>query len=159
MTVDDDRAAGWLVPQVGAELANPVVGTKTVFRATGASTQGAYVEVEQTYPPDSAPPPLHLHPQQEERFTVLSGSLRAVLGDVTHDLSPGDQIDVPRGMPHRMWATANEPTVVIWRTSPALRTDKLFCDLWSAAAKADFVPNLMRTYQIILGYTEELQLC
>lgn len=148
-----------LVPEVGRDLVNPVTGTRTVFRATAASTGGDHVEVEQTFPPHSARPPLHLHPQQDEHFTVVSGSLHALVGDAEHDLQAGDVLEVPRGTPHRMWSTSDGPTVVLWRTTPALRTDQLFCDLWSAAADNDFTPDLLRAYEVSLRYAEEFQLC
>ena len=158
MTTRDEQATA-LVPQVGTELTNSVAGTRTVFRATAASTRGEHVEVEQTYPPHSAPPPLHLHPQQDEEFTVRTGRLHAVVGGVERDLLAGERLEVPRGTPHRMWATAEEPTVVLWRTTPALRTDQLFCDLWSVASENGFVPDLMRAYEVTLRYAEEFQLC
>ena len=148
-----------VVPEVGAELANPVSGSRTVFRATAASTDGAYVEVEQTFRPHSPKPPLHLHPNQDEHFTVLQGRLHAIVGDVEQDLVAGDELDVPRGTPHQMWGAADEPTVVIWRTTPALRTDQFYCDLWLAAAETDFQPDVMRAYQVTLQYAEEFQLC
>ena len=99
-------------PEVGAELVNPVSGTRTVFRATAESTGGAYCEVEATYPPHSAKPPLHLHPQQDEHFTIVSGRLHAVVGDEESDLDGGDVLEVPRGTSHQMWGAADEPTVV-----------------------------------------------
>lgn len=148
-----------VTPQVGTELVNPVVGSRTVFRATAASTQGAYVEVEQTFRPHSPKPPNHLHPHQDEHFTVLSGLLHAIVGEDERDLGPGDVLDVPRGTPHQMWGAADEPTVVVWRTTPALRTDQFYCDLWSAAAETDFQPDVVRAYQVTLDYAEEFQLC
>src|SRR5947209_7386042 len=72
---------GGMTPDVGTELVNPAVGTKTVFTATAASTDGAYVEIEATYPPNSPKPPLHKHPTQTEQFTVLAGSLHVLRGD------------------------------------------------------------------------------
>lgn len=146
-------------PEVGIELVNPVAGSRTVFRATAASTDGAYVEVEQTFRPHSARPPLHLHPNQDEHFTVVSGRLHAIMDGVESDLLAGDQLEVPRGVGHQMWGAADEPTVVLWRTSPALRTDQFYCDLWSAAADTDFAPDVMRAYQVTLRYAEEFQLC
>jgi mannose-6-phosphate isomerase-like protein (cupin superfamily) len=146
-------------PAVGAELINPVAGTRTVFRATSASTQGEYVEVEATYPPHSSKPPLHQHPMQDEHFTVLSGRLHTVVDGVERDLGPDDVLDVPRGTPHQMWAIADEPTVVIWRTTPALRTDQMFCDLWRAAADNDFEPDLLAAYNVTLEYPQEFCLC
>lgn len=148
-----------MTPEVGTELVNPVAGTRTVFRATGASTDGAYIEVEQTYPPHSAKPPLHLHPSQAEHFTVVSGLLHAIVDGVARDLQPGDVLEVPPGTPHQMWGDADVPTTTIWRTTPALRTDQFFCDLWQTAADNDFQPDLMKAYEVTLAYPDEFCLC
>jgi mannose-6-phosphate isomerase-like protein (cupin superfamily) len=159
MTTQDTPPTARLTPTVGAALVNPGTGSRTVFRATAASTGGAHVEVEQTFRAHSPVPPLHLHPHQDEHFTVVSGLLHAVVGDVERDLHPGDQLDVPRGAPHQMWGAADEPTVVVWRTTPALRTDQLYCDLWSAASEVGFRPDPLRAYTVTLDYAEEFQLC
>ena len=148
-----------MTPEVGTILENPVTGTRTVFRATAASTDGGYVEVEQTYPPHSAKPPNHLHPQQAEHFTVLSGALHALVDGVEHDLAAGGVLEVPVGAPHQMWATADEPTTVIWRTTPALRTDQFYCDLWQAAADNEFQPDVMAAYAVTQRYPDEFCLC
>ena len=146
-----------MTPEVGTELVNPVAQTRTVFRATAASTDGAYVEVEQTHA--TAQPPLHLHPSQDEHFTVVSGRLRAVVDGVERDLGPGDVLEVPRGTSHQMWSVAEESTQTIWRTTPALRTDQFFCDLWQVAADNGFEPDLMKAYEVTLRYPEEFCLC
>lgn len=148
-----------VTPAVALELKNPVAGSCTVFRATAASTGGRYVEVQQTYRPHSPKPPLHLHPQQDERFTVLSGRLHAIVGGVESDVHPGGVLEIPSGVPHQMWGAADEPTVVVWRTTPALRTDQLYCEIWSTAAQTDFQPDPMRAYEVALRYGEEFQLC
>jgi mannose-6-phosphate isomerase-like protein (cupin superfamily) len=148
-----------MTPEVGTELVNPVAQTRTVFRATAASTDGAYVEIEATYPPDSAKPPLHLHPSQEEHFTVLSGRLHTVVDGQERDIGPGEELVVPPGTSHQMWAIADEPTQVLWRTTPALRTDQLFCDLWQVAADNDFEPDLLKAYEVTLRYPDEFCLC
>jgi mannose-6-phosphate isomerase-like protein (cupin superfamily) len=146
-----------VTPEIGTELVNPVAGTRTVFRATAASTDGAYVEVENTHA--TAKPPLHLHPSQDEHFTVLSGRLRAVVDGVEHDLRPGDVLEVPRGRSHQMWGDGDEPTQTIWRTTPALRTDQFFCDLWQVAADNGFEPDLLKSYEVTLKYPDEFCLC
>jgi mannose-6-phosphate isomerase-like protein (cupin superfamily) len=148
-----------VVPRVGAELVNPVAGTRTAFRATAASTGGTHVEVEATYPPHSSPPPLHLHPQQDEHFTVLSGTMRLVVGGVERDLVTGEVLEVPRGTSHRMWNPADVPAVMLWRTTPALRTDQMFCDLWQTAADNGFEPDLLRAFEVIQRYPDEFCLC
>ena len=146
-----------MTPEIGTELVNPVAQTRQVFRATAASTDGAYVEVENTHA--SAKPPVHLHPNQEEHFTVLSGRLHAVVDGVEHDLGPGDVLEVPRGTSHHMWGDADDSTRTRWRTSPALRTDQFFCDLWQAAADNGFEPDLMAAFVVTQRYPEEFCLC
>lgn len=157
MTTQDRSEA--LVPVIGTELVNPVAGSRTLFRATAASTGGAHVEVEQTFAPHSPPPPPHLHPSQDEHFRVLQGRLSGTVAGVEVTAGPGEELDVPRGAPHVMWGDADEPTVAIWRTTPALRTDQMWCDLWSTAAEVGFVPDPMRAYAVVLRYAEEFQLC
>lgn len=146
-------------PGLGVELVNPIAGTRTVFRATAESTGGSYVEVEATYPPHSVPPPLHLHPNQDEHFTVLRGRFHTIVDGVVRDLEPGDVLEVPRGTPHQMWSVADEPTVVVWRTTPAMRTDRMFCDLWQVAADNGFEPDLLRAFEVVQGYPDEFCLC
>jgi mannose-6-phosphate isomerase-like protein (cupin superfamily) len=128
-----------------------------VFRATAASTEGGYVEVEQTH--GTAKPPLHLHPSQAEHFTIVSGLLRAVVDGVERDLGPGEVLEVPAGTPHQMWSNSDEPTTTIWRTTPALRTDQFFCDLWQTAADNAFQPDLLKAYEVTLKYPDEFCLC
>lgn len=145
-------------PEVGAELVNPVSGTRTVFRATAASTGGAHVEVEATYPPRSAVPPRHLHPSQTEHFTVLRGAFATLVDGAERELAPGDELVVPAGARHQMWGAADTETVVLWRTTPALRTDRMYCELWQAAADADWRPEPGALLAVVQRYPEEFQL-
>jgi mannose-6-phosphate isomerase-like protein (cupin superfamily) len=148
-----------VIPEVGVELVNPVAGTRLLLLATASSTAGAYVELEATYPPRSAAPPTHLHPRQDERFTVRAGRLTAVVADVQHELSAGDVLDVPAGVPHQLWSSADDPAVFTWRTEPALRTDAFQCDLWQAAADNGFEPDLMAAFAVTQRYPDEFCLC
>jgi quercetin dioxygenase-like cupin family protein len=147
-----------VTPEIGTELVNPKVGTKTVFTATAASTGGDHVEIEATYPPNSSPPPKHLHPSQTEHFTVVSGTMRGSLGDDVFILNAGDELVVPAGTPHQMWAGDNG-AVMRWRTSPALRTGEMFCDLWEVARDNDWAPDPMQLFGVISRYGEEFCLC
>src|SRR3954451_7717052 len=147
-----------MAPDVGTELINPTAGTKTVFTATAESTGGAYVEIETTYPPNSSPPPLHLHPSQDEHFTVLAGELSGVRGDEEFTIAKGDDLQVPRGTPHKMWATA-DGAVLTWRTTPALRTGELFCALWEVAGDNDWEPDPMALFEVITQFGDEFCLC
>ena len=145
-------------PEVGLQLVNPKAGTTIVFTATAESTGGDYVEVEATYPPNSSPPPRHLHPSQDEHFTVLSGSMHGAAGDETIDASAGEEFKVLRGTPHLMSSGA-DGAVMRWRTSPALRTDEMFCAMWQVAHDNDWAPDGMALYNVITGFSDEFCLC
>jgi mannose-6-phosphate isomerase-like protein (cupin superfamily) len=145
-------------PEIGLELVNPVAGTTTVFTATAESTGGAYVEVEVTYPPNSAPPPRHLHPAQDEQFTLLSGSMHGQRGDEPLDVAAPGGFDVPRGTPHLM-ASGADGAVVRWRTSPALRTGEMFVALWQVARDHDWAPDGMTLFGVVSQYGDEFCLC
>jgi quercetin dioxygenase-like cupin family protein len=145
-------------PEVGLELVNPVAGTRIVFVATAESTDGDYVEVEATYPPNSTPPPRHLHPNQDEDFTVIAGTMNTTVSDTIRELGDGAQLHVPRGTPHVMGAGA-DGAVMRWRTSPALRTGEMFCALWEVARDNDWAPDLMQLFEVISQYDAEFCLC
>jgi len=147
-----------MTPEVGTELINPLAGTKTVFTATATSTDGDYVEIEASYPPNSTPPPLHMHPSQDETITVLAGSLTGLRGDEEFTISVGDVLEIPRGVPHTMNATG-DGAVFRWRTAPALRTGEMYCARWEVARDNDWSPGPMQLFEVISGFGDEFCLC
>jgi mannose-6-phosphate isomerase-like protein (cupin superfamily) len=146
-----------MTPEVGTELVNPVAGTKTIFVATAESTGGAHVEVEATYPPDSARPARHLHPKQTEHFAVLAGSLEVRCGDEGFTAGVGDEFTVEPGVAHQMWA-GSDGAVFRWRTSPALRTGELYCATWECARDNDWQPAGLQLFEVVSGYGDEFRL-
>jgi quercetin dioxygenase-like cupin family protein len=129
-----------------------------VFLATSASTGGDYVEVEVTYPLNSPPPPMHLHPSQTEHFTVLAGTMLGVANGKEFTLSEGDELVVPAGTCHQMGA-GPDGAVMRWRTSPALRTAEMFVELWAVARDNDWVPTPAQRFEVISRYGDEFCLC
>jgi quercetin dioxygenase-like cupin family protein len=84
------------------------------------------LEVEAVYGPAGDAPPKHFHPSQDERFRVLSGSLRVRFDGEERALGEGETIEIPRGAVHQMWNPGSEPARVSWVTSPAGRTEQWF---------------------------------
>jgi quercetin dioxygenase-like cupin family protein len=84
------------------------------------------LEVEGSYGPNGKPPPAHYHPDQDEHFEVLEGSLRTKVDGKEELLEKGDTIDIPKGTPHQMWNDADEEARVKWETRPAGRTEEWF---------------------------------
>lgn len=142
----------------GLELVNPVAGTRTVFIATPATTNGAYVEVEATYPPNSNKPPVHHHPSQTEYFTVLTGAMTVVRGDETFIAETGTSFEVPPGVSHQMWNHGDVEAVMRWRVEPPLRTAELWCASWAVARDSDWKPDPMALFEVVSSFPEEFQL-
>lgn len=69
---------------------------------------GENVWVEAWLEPGGVLPP-HLHPRQEERWEVLEGEVRLLLGDVKRVVTPADGVQLVRpGTKHALWSTGAE---------------------------------------------------
>ena len=55
---------------------------------------------ELTVPPGSNVPPPHSHSNNEECVYVLNGTLRYTVGTETRDLTSGQSMSTPKGVPH-----------------------------------------------------------
>jgi Cupin domain len=69
---------------------------------------------------DAAPIPMHVHPHQEERITVVRGSVRSRTGKVDRVLQPGDMVVSPPGEAHTVGPAADEEVEMLAELSPAL---------------------------------------
>src|SRR4051794_28724173 len=68
----------------GQTIANPVSGERITFMQTARDTGGELLEFELKLTPDGHVPGAHVHPEQEERFHVLVGTMRFPAGDASH---------------------------------------------------------------------------
>ena len=110
----------------GQTLENPVTGERITFRKTAADTGGEYCEIDLALSPDGAVPGTHVHPKQEERFEVISGTMRFRLGLKKIVAGPGEVVVVPAGAVHN-FANAGEDTAHVRVTmTPALKMEELF---------------------------------
>lgn len=65
-----------------------IVGDAMTLKATGESTGGSLVLLENLTAPGGGPPP-HIHTREDEFFYVLDGSFTVRIGDELHSLGPG----------------------------------------------------------------------
>ena len=117
------------MPDAGQEIGSPG-GMKLRFIRTGAETDGELLEMEATYSGDGGMPPMHLHPSQAERFEVLEGSMRTIIGGEERTYEAGESFEVPAGTPHQMGT--DKPTRMRWEVRPALRTAEFFERLYGS---------------------------
>lgn len=110
----------------GQILENPVSGERIVFRKTAADTGGELLAFELFLAPDGHVPGAHVHPQQEERFEVVEGTMKFRRGLETVFARAGDTVVVPPGVAHRFENAGEESAHVLVEVRPALRMEQLF---------------------------------
>jgi quercetin dioxygenase-like cupin family protein len=110
----------------GQIIDNPVSGERFHFHRTAADTNGELLEFDVTLAPDGHVPGKHVHPVQEERFTVTGGRMRFTLGRKRIVAEPGDVVVVPAGTAHKFENAGDEPASARVEVRPALRMEKLF---------------------------------
>jgi mannose-6-phosphate isomerase-like protein (cupin superfamily) len=98
--------------------------------STGAETGGEALEMEADYSGEAGMPPEHLHPEQDERFEILEGRMRAIVDGEERVYSVGESFDVLAGTRHQM--AAEEPARMRWTVRPALRTAEFFERLYGS---------------------------
>jgi uncharacterized cupin superfamily protein len=89
-----------IVFEAGEGKALSARGSTMFFKATRASTNGAFSFMERTLPPGGRKPPPHIHTHCEEAFYVLDGEIEFFLGDDTVIGRPGSFVHVPGGVSH-----------------------------------------------------------
>jgi quercetin dioxygenase-like cupin family protein len=107
-------------------IENPLSGERIIIRQSGADTGGELLVFDLFLQPGGHVPAPHLHPRQEERFTVAAGRVRFRLGRRSVMARPGETIVVPAGAAH--WFGNGGPDVAQLRVEvrPALRMEELF---------------------------------
>ncbi len=79
----------------GQVLENPISGERIVFRKTAADTGGELLAFELFLSPDGHVPGAHVHPEQEEHFEVMKGTMKFQKGLKTVVARAGNKIVVP----------------------------------------------------------------
>src|SRR3954451_4314338 len=105
---------------------------------TVVSQDPELLAMEAAYDGTGQMPPAHYHPSQAERFTILEGRMRTIVGGSEQVYEEGASFDVPAGTVHQMAADGG-PARVRWEVRPALRTAEFFERLYSGQVDANFL--------------------
>lgn len=166
-------ASSVTAPSVTGETIDLGVADPHVVETSAAETDGELVRFESTmYPPREAGPPEvpherwsfdydfeHVHPEQTEHWEVVSGELGVRLDGDERTLTEGEEITLPRGVPHRHWNPTDEPVRVRWERRPAF-DDESWAESLFALAQAgevgdDGVPGLLQLAVITDAHPSE----
>ena len=74
-------------------------GERIAVRLSNRDTNGMYAIVESVAAPGCATP-MHLHRNEAEQVLIIEGAYRIAVGEKVFEMSGGDSITLPRGVPH-----------------------------------------------------------
>ena len=146
----------------GDEIRNARTGQRMKILRTWAETNGTQLEIECFSPPTLKREHDHIHPFQENRFSLIKGQLRFSINGREHTASEGDVVSIPKNVPHHFWNPGLKEAHYIQEFFPALRIDSLFETFFALARDGKLnkkgAPNVFRLSLIMLAHQKELRL-
>jgi quercetin dioxygenase-like cupin family protein len=91
--------------RAGDRMTAVETGETFIFVKTGADTQGRLLVIDMEVAPGGGAKaaPVHIHPHEEERFTITQGTMKVLLNGRESIHGVGDKIVIPAGDPHTWW--------------------------------------------------------
>jgi mannose-6-phosphate isomerase-like protein (cupin superfamily) len=148
--------------EAGQTIVNSVTGERIVFRKTSRETNGAAVVIETFVQPNGFVAAAHVHPRQEERFEVLSGSVGFKIGREKVVAGPGQRLTVPAGTPHKFWNAGDDVAHFVCEVRPALQFESLLETMFALAENGKTnrkgMPNPLRLPVIANAHFDTVRL-
>lgn len=152
-------SSGWFSAG-GRVIENPISGERIVIRASGAQTGGQLLSFDLFLPPGGHVPARHVHPVQQERFTVVAGLMRFRLGRRALVAHPGETVVVPVGTAHWFGNAGAGVAHAHVEVRPALRMEELFETTEALGREGHFhgagLPHLADLARVVLEFQREV---
>lgn len=112
----------------GDVLNNPATGERIEFRRTASDTAGEAVAFDYYLAPGgfAVGKVDHVHPHQEERFEVRSGTLGVRIDGDEWTATPGTRFAVPAQTAHTVWNAGDSEMHAVVEIRPALAIETFF---------------------------------
>lgn len=114
------------------------LGNRFTVKAASEETQGRYALLEQVCA--GAPPPMHVHDNEEEAFYLLTGTLDLYVADDVQRVEAGAFCLIPRGTPHSFVSTSAEPARMLVVVSPG-GFEQFFAEVEKRFPEAEGMPT------------------
>jgi quercetin dioxygenase-like cupin family protein len=105
---------------------HPAVGERWEITHGAADGSGEVFEATVWLDARMPGPPPHVHPNSEESFEVLEGSLEVLTDGTWTTLRAGERATVPAGARHTFRNRSDEPAKISARMQPAGRSEEFF---------------------------------
>jgi quercetin 2,3-dioxygenase len=93
--------------------------TKIDFKVLSKDTDGELSVILSANNFKATGPPIHIHPDFDEMFYITKGEVKFKVGDETFSLKVGDNIFIPRNVPHAFTITSETPATFLIVSQPA----------------------------------------
>jgi mannose-6-phosphate isomerase-like protein (cupin superfamily) len=134
----EEEPPEWAYARSGFSFKTPTGERMELVRGT-IETGGEFSEARVTVAPGGQPARAPIHPHQEERFEVQSGSLIFLEGDEERTVSAGETLVVPPGTPHQFFNRTDVDASFIGRLTPAGKLGLFFGQM----SGLDFKPGFL----------------
>lgn len=96
-------------------------------------------------------PALHVHLAQDELFFVVEGEYKFLVGEEYHELTSGDCIFLPRGIPHT-WIQRSTHGRLIYLVSPAGSFEDFFEEIISLKSPPtkELIDDIHKRHQMVV---------
>jgi len=73
--------------------------------------------------------PMHMHPKENHFVYIYKGKAKGTVGDVTAEVSTGQLIAIPAGIPHKLERIGDSPVeIILFSTPPFVVGDTVFLE-------------------------------
>ena len=111
------------MPNKGQVLTDKYTGDSIEFIETGATSNGERVTIKVSLKSKGRTVDDHIHVLQDETFKILSGQMTYFLNGEKHVVGPGEEVTLPKNVPHNHYNMHDEPAVYLQTISPAIDID------------------------------------
>lgn len=148
--------------KAGDIIENPVTGEVLEFVRTSADTDGELTEFVCTVQPGGFVAGTHVHPNQDELFEIVSGTMTVRAGRERLTLEAGESILVAAGTPHRFWNRGEEALRFRVEVRPSLEFERFIETMYGLAqdgkTSRSGMPNPLRMAVIAHAHFDDVRL-
>jgi quercetin dioxygenase-like cupin family protein len=145
----------------GDEITNSRTGQRMRFLKTSQDTNGELLQIECFNSPGGVREPEHIHPFQENRFEIISGSLMFCIAGNERQVNAGEVVAIPPKVPHFFWNASDQEVHYIQEFRPALQSESFFETLFGLARDGKLndqgLPSLFDMAVFVPKFWEEIR--
>ena len=132
-----------------------------LFLKTGEETSGELLKIDCMSPPSATREPEHIHPFQENKFEILSGSCNFRIEGKEHLAKTGDIVTIAPNVRHYFWNSGQRDANYIQEFRPALTIAEFFDTFFALSRDGKLneqgIPNFFHASIIMLAHNKDIR--